>query len=113
MKTQLEKFLQQNTAISDEKSLEDYKNVVRLNMYGALAQIIILVGAFGSCIISLINQGFAGVFSLFLLGFAFTFGKQVSTLEEKARTLTCANVELERQYTKISHVWQKKALPDF
>ncbi|WP_335131444.1 hypothetical protein [Nostoc sp.] len=113
VKTKLENFLQETTAIANTKSLEDYKNVVRLNMYGALAQIIILVGAFGSCIASILNQGLTGVFSLFLLGFAVSFGTQVSTLEEKARTLTCATTELESQYEKISHVWKKKAFPNF
>lgn len=113
VKALLEKFLQKNTVITNEKSLEDYKNVVRIDMYIALTQIILLVGAFASCIASILHQGFSGAFSLFLLGFAVSFAKPVSELEEKARTLTCATTELESQYKKISHVWQKKALPDF
>jgi hypothetical protein len=50
MKAKLEKFLETNTAIANEKSLKEYKSVVRLNMYGSLAQIVLFVGAFGSFI---------------------------------------------------------------
>jgi len=113
LKAKLEGFLQENTAIANEKSLEAYKNVVRLGMYMALTQIILIVGAFGSCIASIFYQGFSGIFSLFLLGFALSFAKPLGELEEKARNLTCATTELENQYKKISHVWQKQALPDF
>ena len=113
LKAKLEGFLQENTAIANEKSLENYKNLVRLDMYIALTQIILLFCAFCSCIIYIFHQGFRGAFSLFLLGFALSFAKQVGDLEEKARSLNCANNELESQYKKISNVWQKKALPDF
>lgn len=113
LKTKLEEFLQKNKVIANQESLEDYKNVVRLDMYIVLTQLILLVGASGSCIASILQQGLKGVFSLFLLGFAVSFAKQVGELEEKARTLSCTNTELESQYTKISHIWQKKALPNF
>jgi uncharacterized membrane protein YjjP (DUF1212 family) len=113
VKAKVENFLEKNTAIANEKSLEDYKNLVRFNMYGALAQIVLLVGAFGSGIAYILNQGFTGIFSLFLLGFAVSVMKQVAQVEEKVRTLTCTTAELERQYTEISHIWKKKAFPDF
>ncbi|MGJ5629461.1 hypothetical protein [Nostoc sp. CALU 1950] len=113
MKAKVENFLEKNTAIANEKSLEDYKNLVRFNMYGALAQIVLLIGAFGSGIAYILNQGSTGIFSLFLLGFAVSVMKQVSQVEEKVRTLTCTTAELERQYTEISHIWKKKAFPDF
>lgn len=113
LKAKLEEFLQENTAITNQKSLEAYKNVVRLDMYMVLTQIILLVSAFASCIASIWYQGFSGAFSLFLLGFAVSFAKQVGELEEKLRNLTCATNELESQYKQITHVWQKKAIPDF
>ncbi|MGI2906550.1 hypothetical protein [Tolypothrix sp. VBCCA 56010] len=113
LKAQLAKFLENNIEIANDKSLEEYKSIVRLDMYGALAQIIVLISAFGSCVAYIVTQGFTGVFSLFLLGFAVSFTKQISQLEEKARTLTCATTQLDRQYKNISHVWKKKALPDF
>lgn len=113
VKVKLEAFLEKNTAITNDKSLEEYKNVVRFSMYGALAQIFLFICAFGSCIAYIFNQGFNGVFLFFILGFAASFMQQVGKLEEKARMLTCTNAELERQYKKISHVWRKKPLPDF
>ncbi|AVH64999.1 hypothetical protein [Nostoc sp. 'Peltigera membranacea cyanobiont' N6] len=112
LKSKLEGFLQENTAIANEKSLEAYKNLVRLDMYIVLTQIILLFGAFAS-FITYTYQDFRGVFSLFILGFAVGFAKQIGELEEKARTLDCVNNELESQYKEISHTWQKKALPDF
>ena len=113
IKGKLEKFLAKNTAIANEKSLEEYKDIVRINMYGSIAQIVIIIGAFASCIAFIFAHGFRGAFSLFLLGFAAGFGKDLSPLEEKVRSLTCATPELERKYQKISHIWKKKALPDF
>jgi hypothetical protein len=113
VKSKLEKFLERNTAIATEKSLEEYKSVARLNMYGALAQIVLFVSAFGSFLANLFNQGFRGIFSLFLLGFAAGLMQPISELEEKARALTCTTTELEKQYKTISHTWKKKALPDF
>ncbi|MEH2361060.1 hypothetical protein [Nostoc sp.] len=113
LKSKLEGFLQENTAIANEKSLEAYKNLVRLDMYIVLTQIVLLFCAFASCITYIFYQGFSGVFSLFLLGFAVSFAKQLGELEEKARTLDCADNELEIQYKEISHTWHKKALPDF
>lgn len=82
-------------------------------MFGALAQIVLFLGAFVSGIAYILNQGFTKVFSLFLLGFAVSVMKQLGKVEEKVRTLTCATTELERQYTKIFHTWKKKAFPDF
>ncbi|BDA73734.1 hypothetical protein CAL7716_079000 [Calothrix sp. PCC 7716] len=113
VKAKLEKFLEKNTSITNDKSLEEYKSVVRFSMYGALAQILIFVCAFASCVAYIFNQGFKGAFSLFLLGFAASFMEPVGKLEEKARMLTCANSELERQHKKISHAWKRKPLPDF
>lgn len=113
IKGKVERFLTKNTAIANEKSLEEYKDIVRLNMYGAIAQIIIIIGAFASCVAFIFAHGVRGVFSLFLLGFAAGFGKELSQLEEKVRSLTCATPELERKYQNISHTWKKKALPDF
>ncbi|HIK08549.1 MAG TPA: hypothetical protein IGS40_28420 [Trichormus sp. M33_DOE_039] len=112
-KNQLERFLKTNTAITNEKSLEDYKNLARIAMYIVLTQILLLFCAFGSCVFSIFQQGFRGAFSLFLLGFAVSFAGQVGELEEKSRNLTCANEELENKYQQINHVWRKKALPDF
>ncbi|KAF3886558.1 MULTISPECIES: hypothetical protein [Nostocales] len=113
MKDKLEKFLAKNPAIANKQSLEEYKSIVRLNMYGALAQIVLLAGAFICCIGNILNLGFRGAFSLFLVGIATGFLKQIGEFEEKARTLSCATIELERQYQTISHVWKKKALPNF
>ncbi|MCF4970398.1 hypothetical protein CV014_26465 [Nostoc sp. CMAA1605] len=112
-KNQLERFLQTNTAITNETSLEDYKNLARIAMYIVLTQMLLLFCAFGSCVFSIFQQGFRGAFSLFLLGFAVAFAGQVGDLEEKSRNLTCANEELENQYKQITHTWRKKALPDF
>jgi hypothetical protein len=113
VKRKLNFFLERNTAIANDKSLEEYKKLVRINMYGALAQILLIFGALGSFIAHIINQGFREVFSLFLLGFAVSFINEIGKLEEQVRTLNCATTELESQYKKISHIWKKKALPNF
>jgi hypothetical protein len=113
MEARLKKFLGKNTEIADEKSLKEYKSVVRVCMHLTLAQLGII--GISLCVIGLLIwlNGSSGALSVPLLGLALGFGKDVGKLEEKARSLTSANKDLDRRYKEISTIWSKKALPDF
>jgi hypothetical protein len=113
METQLKKFLGRNTEIADEKSLKEFKSVVRVCMHLTIAQFGIVCTSL--CVIGLLIwlNGSSGALFVPLLGLSLGFGKNVAKLEEKARSLNSANNDLDRRYKEISTIWAKKALPDF
>jgi hypothetical protein len=110
---QLKEFLERNPSIADERSLNEYKAVVRLEMHSVLILIGSLIAAV--CVISIVIwfKGISGALPIPLLAVAIASGKELGKLEEKARSLNCANRDLERRYKEISQIWQKKALPNF
>jgi hypothetical protein len=109
----LKKFLKRNQEIANETSLNEYKEVVRLNMYFALTQI----GLLGTCILIfvgiMITRGKSGFFFGMLFFLAVKFMVNVGELEKKARALSCKHRGLEDRYKEISRVWVKNALPNF
>ena len=113
METMLSSFVEKNTVINNENALDEYKFVVRKCMYFTLAQIGIIVAALCVCGGFIWMKGFSGAFSLSLLGFALGCGKEVATLEEKARQISCTNKDLEEQYQRISQAWAKEKIPNF
>ncbi|MBA2749801.1 MAG: hypothetical protein H0U45_14005 [Tatlockia sp.] len=113
--TQINKFLGRNTTIADEKSLNEYKSVVRENMYLALALIGIMFASFCITAVFIWLKGILGALPLLLLLLLISAlgSTKVRKLEVKARSLTCANRDLEHRYQKISKIWVKQALPNF
>ena len=83
MEARLKKFLSRNTEIADEKSLKEYKSVVRVCMHLMLAQIGIICVSL--CVIGLIIwiSGSSGALYVPFLGLTLGFGKNVGKLEEK------------------------------
>jgi len=109
----LEKFLSKNSLITNEIALSEFKSTVRKCMHLMVAQIGIIVASIGICIAFIWYRGFSGAFAITVLGGALGFGQEAAKLEEKAKTLDCANSNLEKEYKKICNVWGKKPLPDF
>jgi hypothetical protein len=109
----LSHFLSKNPVITNEVVLNEYKSTVRKCMHLTLTQIGIIVVSICVCIAFIWNRGISGAFSITLLGFALGFGQEAAKLEAKAKTLDCANSDLEEEYKKICNVWGKKPLPNF
>ncbi|MEM1394220.1 MAG: hypothetical protein AAF316_03790 [Cyanobacteria bacterium P01_A01_bin.80] len=109
----LSHFLSKNSVITNEVVLSEYKSTVRKCMHLTLAQIGIIIAGLCVCIGFIWYRGFSGAFAITLLGGALGFGQEAAKLEEKAKTLDCANNDLEKEYKKICNVWGKKPLPDF
>lgn len=112
--TELKNFLVKNSAIANDKSLNEYKTMVRLNMYLSLAQIVILGTALCVGLALISSKGAsAGFFvTLMLLG-VYKLGKGISKLEKQAQTLPCTTNDLDRQHKKITEIWIKKPFPNF
>ena len=111
--TQVKQFLATTTTIVDEKSLNEYKSLVKKSMYLTLAFIVMACITFFVSIVLIWVKGFSGALSLPLLGVSLGFAKDAGKFEEKARSLPCANSDLERRYQEISKIWVKQALPNF
>ncbi len=109
----LSHFLSKNPVITNEVVLSEYKSTVRKCMHLTLTQIGIIVVSICICIAFIWYKGFSGAFAITVLGGALGFGQEAAKLEEKAKTLDCANSDLEQQYQKILDTWGKKPLPDF
>jgi DMSO reductase anchor subunit len=109
----LRKFLSNNAKINNEKSIEEYKNLVRKSMHLTLAQILTL--CLSLCIVfALFFIKFKyGISSAFIFCVTSRFLGKIAKLEEEARSLNCENEYFKQAYQQISNTWKKKALPDF
>ncbi|MDB9513133.1 hypothetical protein PN499_18225 [Kamptonema animale CS-326] len=115
VEAELKKFLERNTTIADEKALNEYKSVVRECMHLTLAMMGVICTALFVFAILVWLKGMLAAPLISFLGIAINFSnhKEIGKLEEKARSLTCANRNLQYNYQKISKIWVKNALPNF
>ncbi len=109
----LKAFLATHTAIDGDAALVAFKQLVRGQMYGALA----IIGLGALIILGSVTLAFtAGLLGLavvlVLCGIGLVLGKTTKTLELQARTLPCADA-LQAEYAHICETWQKKPLPRF
>ncbi len=109
----LQGFLARTPAIATHADLENYKGVVRRQMYQALVQMALLVAALLASVVGLAR----GRLSLFwvLAGNAavLALGLAGKVIETKARSLPVREDGLAAEYRRVSASWLKKALPDF
>lgn len=109
-------FLSRYSSISSSKSLEDFKQMVRRQMYQALLQIILLgavfiLGSYG--IISRKLSSMELLLLIILYGFLVVIGRICSGIEKQARSLPVSNGTLASEYKAICQSWVKKTLPNF
>lgn len=112
----LNTFLDNNTAITNEIVLEEFKSTVRECMCLTLAYYIITIAVVCTCAVLIWDIGlFKSCISYMLFRLiVITLGdKKAFKLETKARKLKCANSNLEEQYKQICFTWAVKPLADF
>lgn len=110
---QSQKFLKLSPSISRASDLENFKRLVRHNMYGALVYICLSIPALLLSMFLTFSYGVIG-FGI-VVGVSipqFLFGRYSKTFEVKSRNVPCA-VEYAAEHQRIGHSWGKKALPDF
>lgn len=112
--SQLKRFLAETRTIADEACLARFKALARLEMYLALAVIVLMVAGIvvGIAVISRGGLlGFATVIlaNLLLLG----LGLYHKRVEVRTRSLQAGSEALAAEYRRVSETWTKKALPDF
>ncbi len=110
---QLKAFLAATPSIADDPGLGRYKELARVQMYLALAMIVLLGVGFLAGIAIMSRHGLSGV--------GLVLGANVAVLalalhhkrvEARVRGLTASDA-LADEYRRVSETWVKKALPDF
>ncbi len=109
----LKAFLATHTTIDGDAALAAFKQLVRGQMYGALAVIGLGVPIILGSTVLAFTAGLLGLaFVLVLCGIGLVLGKATKTLELQARTLPCSEA-FQAEYAHICETWQKKPLPRF
>jgi hypothetical protein len=110
----LRRFLAETPVVATQEDLRRYKDLVRVQMYLAVAALGILLLGFVFGIVFAMRYGCIGIVmvmasSAWLLG----VGLCLKRLEVRARSLQVTGVGLADEYHKVSQAWVKKPLPDF
>ena len=111
--TRLNAFLAQTAAISDEAALRRFKELARVQMYLALAMIVLLGAGILVGIVLVSRHGMGGFVAVILTNLAvFGLGVYHKRVEVRTRSLPAAEA-LAAEYQRVSETWLKKPLPDF
>ena len=110
---QVSQFLRLHGAVTTAGDLDDFKRMVRVNMYVALVYIVLGIP---SILLSMYLSFAYGIYGMVIAIGAtvphFFLGKHMKKLDERSRNLECSS-RLDSEYKRIGQVWRKKALPDF
>ena len=111
---QIKAFLKRHKTIASEQVLEEFKSMVRRQMYMVYFLLFFLVIGLFLNIVVVIHHGFFG-FGVVLLvnGYSFLQSQYFRRLEKKARSLNAADEFIARKYYLVSSTWANKPLPDF
>lgn len=110
---QVKKFLSRHNSISREADLNDFKALVRVNMYMALVYLALGIPAIVMSIYLGWEYGLLGIFAVMAVNIPhFMFSQYLKTQEEKARQLNCSP-QFSNEFKTVGETWFKKALPNF
>ncbi len=106
-------FLRGHEAIESAATLDEFKGIVRRNMYAALGSAVFGVVSLIWAVLLIREYGAIGlVVVLALSAPLLLLSLSTNKLERRSRSLACDPV-LQEEYARVSEVWIKKALPDF
>ncbi len=109
----LKSFLAEYSSIRYVGDLSHFKSMVRVQMYSALLQIVILGAALVIGVFGILNGELSLITVLALNGVIMLLGKLFKGTEEKARLLPVDDKELETDYRDVCRAWKHKPFPDF
>ena len=107
-------FLSRHSDISDQSALEDFKNLVRPQMKGALL-LMIPIGLISIALtFSFIfrNEPIGVLISFIANVLIFFQSRSLKNVEKRARNLSCIST-LEDEYRQIGQAWVKQPWPNF
>lgn len=109
----LRTFLSRTPAMATHQDLDGYKVLVRKQMYQALLQIVLLVGALGVGVVGLATRQLSLFPVLAVNGGINVGGLAGKRLEERARSVPVRDPSLSDEYRRVSASWLTRPLPDF
>lgn len=106
-------FLTAHPAIRDERDLAAFKQMARLQMHLALAQIGFLGGA-GLVGLYAMTKGLLGLLPFLVFNGALVgVSLLIKRSEDKARSLPVSEPVLRGEYESVCRSWTGRAMPDF
>lgn len=109
-------FLREHRSIRDRRDLDDFRRMVRVQMYQALLQLVIL-GAMTVITVVGILMDRLGFFQflavLALNGVVWLAGSRGKKVEHRAQKLKVEDLDLQDEYRQVCRTWNSKPLPDF
>jgi hypothetical protein len=111
---QLGSFLSRHPSVQGTATFEEFKQLARGQMYGALVYLVLGVG---SLLLS-VALTLAGGFSMLLVVVAVNvplllLGMSNKKLEDRVRALQCSDPQLAGEFARVGESWMRKPLPDF
>jgi len=113
-KKHIEKFLFNYPKITNKKSLEVLKPIIRTNMYSSLFTLLFLGLGSLTAIMSILNHG--SIKGLIVAVLSVGTAKLMSwynPLEQKVKHIECTDELLEKELNDILQCWMHKPLPKF
>lgn len=113
-RSRIQAFLVETRSIADQRCLARFKDLVRLQMYLALAMIVLLVSGLFAGLVLITRHGLAGLLGVLLanavvLGLGL-FHKQA---ESRLKALPAATEDLAGEHRRVCESWTGKPFPDF
>ena len=110
-------FLTTYPAINSESEFDEFKRIVKVNMYIALA----IIAIFGLAIVLAAAGLYLGVFSwtqlwlgLIIFGpLCMVGGIMMTVCENKLKTQIAVDASLREEFDRVVHRWTSSALPDW
>jgi len=109
----LKSFLNEYSSIRYIGDLINFKSMVRVQMYSALLQTVILGAALIIGVFGILKGELSLMIVLALNGVFMLLGKLLKGTEEKARSLTVNDDRLVTDYRDACRTWMHKPFPDF
>lgn len=106
-------FFAAHGLIDGPGALEDFKQMVRRQMYQALAQLFLLLGANAVALFGLVTGQVKLLAIITLNGAVIIVSKPMKKVEERLRRLEVSDQALKDEYGEICRTWLGKPLPDF
>lgn len=106
-------FLARHATIADAGTLEEFKILVRRQMYQALLQMALLFSALGIGLYGMVMGRINLLLVIALNGVIIGLSKVFKRDEERARELEAGDARLAAEYRQVCEAWLEKPFPDF
>lgn len=110
----LQSFLARHPAVQGTATFEEYKQLVRGQMYGALAYLVLGIASLALAISLAVRGGLGAVVLVVAVNVPLLLlGNSNKKIEERVRALECSDPQLAGEFARVGETWVRRPLPDF